>query len=140
MQKLKHEPGFDDWYPSIQEGLKQNGLFRFFADLRTDIVHEGKLDIQQYVSAELPPFSQLPDGFAGWSIGSDGRLYMVRQPLETSADIALAPLELQRHVKAGEMIDGTPEAYREAPLAELLKLYVDELASIVHAAFAKFER
>lgn len=75
IQKLKsHVDGFDDWYKPKQQEMISNPLFKYFKDIRDEIIHEGKLNTN--VSVSVPFFSPLflqympkPPNHKGFFIG-----------------------------------------------------------------------
>ncbi|NYE07276.1 hypothetical protein F4694_004061 [Bacillus niacini] len=139
IQKLKkHVDGFDNWYKPKQQEMISNPLFKYFKDIRDEIIHEGKLNTNVSVNTTFfsPLFLQyMPkppnhssfflgdqNGGSGWIVKNDDaeeeKYYITLN--KDFVDVQLS-------------LEGLPQdlPYEDTSILNLCTIYFDYLKNLV---------
>jgi hypothetical protein len=147
IQKLKtHVAEFDDWYNSKQNEMKSNPLFKYLNEVRTDIIHEGKLNLSNY--AEVKKFSLLflqympkPANaisfFISDQLGGSGWIVKNGDAVEEKYYITLS----EEFVKTGLLFAELPKEIEieDKSVSNLCSIYLDYLRKLVLEAKERFD-
>ncbi|MDH6373522.1 hypothetical protein M2444_005354 [Paenibacillus sp. PastF-3] len=146
IQKLKsHVDDFETWYKPKQQEMIANPLFKYFNEVRNQIIHEGKLDTG--VSANIAYFSTLflqympkppnhtgffmvdENGGSGWTIknefGEEEKFYITigKEALDVQLSLIGLPEDLP---------------YEDTSILNLCTIYYDYLKNLVSEAKLQF--
>ena len=88
LQNLRSvEASFDDWYTGYKEKMENDPLMKYFYELRSVILKEGRLDVSPRTSIhnlnmpdDLRQFGPPPPNSRGWFVGGWGVGWAVRLP------------------------------------------------------------
>ncbi|MFF2016213.1 hypothetical protein [Paenibacillus sp. NPDC058177] len=146
IQKLKsHVDDFETWYKPKQQEMIENPLFKFFNEVRNQIIHEGRLDTS--VSTNITYFSTLfleympkPPNYTGFFMGDEngGSGWKIKNEFDE---------EEKYYITLGkEAVDvqlslvGLPEnlPYEDTSVLNLSTVYYDYLKNLVNEAKAQF--
>ena len=150
LQNLRStEPTFDEWYSHQVEKMRNDPLAKFMYNLRTRILKEGELrtsvslNITGYPEAAMRRFPKPPDAksfFIGDSIGGSGWIVQLPNGDEEKYYVNLPPdipgLHLDVHL---HFIDA-PIEFKDIPVLELCKRYLQMLQDLVADAERGFRK
>lgn len=142
LQKLKsHVDHFDDWYLPKQREMINSPLFKYFKDLRDEIIHEGKLDTS--VQVRMPFFSPIlleympkPPNQTGFFIGdqSGGSGWIVKNENgdEEKFYISLNKNFVDVQLQFSDLPDNL--GIEDTSIVNLCSIYYEYLSNLVEEA------
>ena len=146
----KTEPEFDDWYAKYQREMQSDPLMRFFYEMRSQILKEGRTDVLSFAQIrnlklpeDLTRFGPPPpnarrffigdkDGGSGWEIQlPDGSIekYYVELPSDIGTSSLVFSSPPEQHL--GQTLE-------DNSIGTCSALYVAYLEDLVRSAVEKF--
>ena len=162
-KEYRHKPGFNNWYSSKQEMMKEDPIFEFFLKKRNYVLKEGTAGVHRVVHltsnakigfssfAELNVIRGQPWYHQSLKILWEDLCATITKPIRRwlwQCKIKLKNLQLQRHSKvritktvitAEDFFFDNPK-WKDRPACDLLQEYLNKLEQIVVEADTRFDK
>ena len=162
-KEYRHKPGFNNWYSSKQEMMKEDPIFEFFLKKRNYVLKEGSAGVYRVVHltgkakigfssfAELNVIRGQPWYHQRMKILWEDLRATITKPIRRwlwECKIKLKNLQLQRHskVRVTKTVITTEDFFfddpkwKDRPACGLLQEYLNKLGQIVDEAETRFDK